>query len=229
MKYLAQTLVRTACIGLAATIAVAWITALRGPRGVATRSISSRMVPLEGCEGAAWMVTLRQWPGISSARSVCQARPADDILESQTSTMRPESLVPSWASIGTEACGTRASTVPGWQSTIQQTASFGWPFRALSWHRSSDAVAGTITVSLRSGFDLGPVRGGAWPRTLPGAIRWPGFVGNTVLFAGLWLGLRAAYTGGRAGIRAGRGRCIRCGYTVRGRVGCPECGRGYGP
>ncbi len=58
---------------------------------------------------------------------------------------------------------------------------------------------------------------------------WPGFVVNTLLFAAPWVfALLVMYAAGaaRRRYRRRRGRCIACGYDLRGLSGavCPECG-----
>jgi hypothetical protein len=53
---------------------------------------------------------------------------------------------------------------------------------------------------------------------------WPGFAID-VLFWGLvsWLLFFAPFTLRRV-VRARRGRCVKCGYDMRGLDACPECG-----
>ena len=57
---------------------------------------------------------------------------------------------------------------------------------------------------------------------------WPGFAINTIFYAViLWLLTLGPFTARRM-IRRKRGRCIKCGYDLRGNFGggggCPECG-----
>ena len=57
---------------------------------------------------------------------------------------------------------------------------------------------------------------------------WPGFALNTIFYAALfWLGLRGPFALRRY-LRRQRGRCLNCGYDLRGDLaaGCPECGWG---
>ena len=63
---------------------------------------------------------------------------------------------------------------------------------------------------------------------LPLRPLWPGFAINTVFYAAiLWL-LTLGLLTARRMIRCKRGRCIKCGYDLRGTSGgggvCPECG-----
>ncbi len=69
-----------------------------------------------------------------------------------------------------------------------------------------------------------------WPhrehRALPYAPIWPGFAINTIFYAAiLWLPFGPFQL--RRYVRRKRGRCIKCGYDLRGHSGgevCPECG-----
>lgn len=65
-------------------------------------------------------------------------------------------------------------------------------------------------------------------RAIPLRIIWLGFVLNTIIYAVLlWLLTLGPFTARRM-IRSKRGRCIKCGYDLRGdfELGCPECGLG---
>ena len=66
---------------------------------------------------------------------------------------------------------------------------------------------------------------------LPVRPLWPGFAINTIFYAAiLWL-LFAAPGLIRRRLRHFRGRCVHCGYDLRGQPAdsnkCPECGRGH--
>lgn len=66
-----------------------------------------------------------------------------------------------------------------------------------------------------------------WNRTLPLRPIWPGFAVNTVFYGTiLWLLFLVAPRTLRRQIRRRRGRCLKCGYDLRGNLdaGCPECG-----
>ncbi len=66
-------------------------------------------------------------------------------------------------------------------------------------------------------------------RLLPLRPLWPGFAFNTVFYAVLlWILWLSPFVVRRA-IRRKRGRCVNCGYDLRGTSGgggevCPECG-----
>ena len=61
---------------------------------------------------------------------------------------------------------------------------------------------------------------------LPLRLLWPGFAINTVFYAAiLWLLTLGPFTVRRI-IHRRQGRCIKCGYDLRGaeHKACPECG-----
>jgi hypothetical protein len=107
----------------------------------------------------------------------------------------------------------------------------GWPLRCLEGH---DLVEGVTLsrVALRRPFDWA-WRAGLTDRPygpVPCSPLWPGFAVNALFYAALlWLcfcGPFALRRQIRRHLRARRGRCIKCGYDVRGELdaGCPECG-----
>jgi hypothetical protein len=62
------------------------------------------------------------------------------------------------------------------------------------------------------------------PTSLPLMPLWPGFAIDVALHAVLsWLLCFAPFTLRRV-LRARRGRCLGCGYDMRGLDACPECG-----
>jgi hypothetical protein len=61
--------------------------------------------------------------------------------------------------------------------------------------------------------------------TLPLTPRWPGFAVDVLLYAGVVFGLASLATGVRRWRRRRGGRCLRCGYELKGVGVCPECGR----
>ena len=112
----------------------------------------------------------------------------------------------------------------------------GWPLRSMM-------AMQTSVVDTRYGFSVplkrhwqirlrgeqDPVQGGA--RWLPLRPIWPGFAANTLIYAALmWLLLAVPFRL-RKLRRKRQGRCIKCGYDLRGHSSdsqspvCPECGR----
>ena len=99
----------------------------------------------------------------------------------------------------------------------------GIPLRSLKGEMWIGSEGPWVTVNL--------IRNPAKPplmshRVLPVGLIWPGFVVNTVFYASIfWLAFRGPPVL-RRHLRRKRGRCIRCGYDLRGEyaAGCPECG-----
>ncbi len=66
----------------------------------------------------------------------------------------------------------------------------------------------------------------SYPMILPVHVLWPGFAVNTAFYAAIvWLLSLLPFTVRRL-VRRKRGRCINCGYDLRGAEHevCPECG-----
>jgi len=63
---------------------------------------------------------------------------------------------------------------------------------------------------------------------IPLGIIWPAFLMNVVLYTSAWLALWLLTFGARRFVRFSRGRCVTCGYDLRGQTdnACSECGRG---
>ena len=78
-------------------------------------------------------------------------------------------------------------------------------------------------------IDLGwgdrPQDGSSMPRLLPLRVYWPAMLLNTALYA-TFLWLPFAPFAIRHRVRKRRGKCLQCGYDLRGdfSAGCPECG-----
>ena len=113
----------------------------------------------------------------------------------------------------------------------------GWPLRAMegeAWRATTGNMQFSSAVGVFWGVDLHAerVRGAAKVRTtssqriLPLRPAWLGFLGNTVLYAVVAMGMIACASLVRRTYRGWRGRCAACGYDLRGDLerGCPECG-----
>jgi hypothetical protein len=69
-------------------------------------------------------------------------------------------------------------------------------------------------------------------RAFPASPIFPGFIINTLVYAAIWFGVLFGPGFVKRTIRKKRGRCITCGYDLRGHARdaecattCPECGR----
>jgi hypothetical protein len=114
-----------------------------------------------------------------------------------------------------------------------QHASSGWPERSLSseiWYHAS-TPQGPSTVDppvIRGGWLLEPAASFGHPRVISWRPLWPGFAINTIFCAAaLWFIFAIPGVVKRLRRRA-KGRCIHCGYDLRGQTAeskkCPECG-----
>lgn len=111
----------------------------------------------------------------------------------------------------------------------------GWPRLALSaairpsqQHGSDDRQESgmyDIEYGLRWRADMpnGPAAGHI-PTILPYRIIWPGFLLDTVVYASVIGVSISAYKAMRHVWRAGRGRCVHCGYPRGVSATCSECG-----
>jgi hypothetical protein len=106
---------------------------------------------------------------------------------------------------------------------------FGWPFRALG-YMTHTYVRPRVGALHEWAGHAGPVprsiaRTRLTPYLLPARPLWPGLAADTLIWAALiWLALLAMTA--RRRLRRRRGRCVRCGYDLRGAAHdqCPECG-----
>jgi hypothetical protein len=98
----------------------------------------------------------------------------------------------------------------------------GWPLRCNYWTESTNAA----------NFDSTTMNGVRWFRwdgsdhQLPGLVIWPGFLADTLLFAGAFWMLVTGPRAVRRWRRLRRGLCRACGYDRQGlpiSVPCPEC------
>jgi len=102
-----------------------------------------------------------------------------------------------------------------------------------------------IELEVDTGIELAPGYPIRLPRYLPFRPIWPGFLIDTLFYGVIWLVLFFGVGAVRRGVRRRRGRCVMCGYDLRGQrqesphpqplshgergasgAGCPECGWG---
>ena len=108
---------------------------------------------------------------------------------------------------------------------------YGWPMLS-HFHRETTRHGEDLAVFEWSATVPDPSkRGRTANRELPLGPIWPGLAINTILYAALlWLLTLGPFTLRRV-LRRKRGRCIKCGYDLRGAEHevCPECGAACGP
>ena len=157
-----------------------------------------------------------------SARSIHSRDTGVDILPSWAKSARPSGHLP-----------------PGIRAARRVEAS-GWPMLAmrsqLDWTMSEVQPAGALVgqvVKVTEGLLLPSDRTKSyqqffnWVYPIPTTPIWPGSAVNIVFYGViLWMLLHVAPCTLRRQIRRRRGRCVKCGYDLRGDLpgGCPECG-----
>jgi len=95
----------------------------------------------------------------------------------------------------------------------------GLPVRSMSyWFERDDRTASGTPHGVLELF------GGGYP-LIP---ILPGFLVNTIFYAGVWFGIFFGVGFVKRVLRSKRGRCVKCSYDLRGAPGddegCPECG-----
>jgi len=209
-------------LGGAATVLVAWAIAwFTAPvkRGAWAYEVQRRT------GGEIWSGYRCEVPGDVLVRTY---RYRDDSLNDLLTEPPPEEIIPRWSLWG-EGATIRAS----WFDA-HLVEGMGWPLLALKCEYDPSATGGT-TARARSGietsaFRMTDVNGVRYMKTLPVLPIWVGFVGNTVFYATVWFALTLGFRLARGSVRHRRGRCLSCGYDLRGDfdAGCPECGWGRG-
>ncbi len=112
----------------------------------------------------------------------------------------------------------------------------GWPLACLRGgytvadYRKQDTVRdnhGVIRIWRTVAFWGSARRFGKKLVSLPVIPDWPAFLGSVLLYGALSFAGVSAWRSARGWRRRRRGRCVACGYDLRGNVSgtCPECGR----
>lgn len=117
----------------------------------------------------------------------------------------------------------------GWQ---QQVFSAGWPMSAMEWEGVGTTQGGRILefkwlAMWQAPAWLRPNPLDADRRKLPLRPYLPGFLVDTLFWGALCFALLLDPGAPRRYLRRRRGRCVSCGYDLRGLApdaACPECG-----
>ncbi|MGI9013814.1 MAG: hypothetical protein ACR2GY_06140 [Phycisphaerales bacterium] len=106
----------------------------------------------------------------------------------------------------------------------------GWPFIALAATKSFDLATFNPTEEPWKGgwvIERGSVLNPFSSRIIPYSPYWPGVLGNTAIWGAVIFILAVAGRVTRSISRTRGGRCVACGYDLRGNPhgnACPECG-----
>ncbi len=213
-------------------VAVAWALAI-------SVDLSAAPISVEGVSSAdppAWSFVSYRRPGVWSIFAAAATREKDVRVGMFASGLRtadsffhhsypyrqplPEWL-PTWSCVRTRP----SARFPNTEMIIEEAR--GWPLLSLKyekhWH-------GGMPYPANWGIELGRHRSAAWSSfavvALPLRPLWPGFAINTIFYAAILSLLTFGPFAARRLIRDKRGRCIKCGYNLRGDLsaGCPECG-----
>lgn len=214
-RHLVVSLGVAAVVGAATTVVVAWriaVPVLRPPTnpGAEPGYISSST--------GGWYFRVREEHNTTVVTGAALSARAIELQRGTVGT----TVLPAWSrmhqSLPVDQIGARITE-----------RGFGWPAVAPHYAEYTDPL-GTVTI------DRGWGRGSRFSRDyLPLAIAPRGFALDTALFTlAAWPVVRVLPVfllnprWIRRTLRRRRGRCIRCGYALQGRLdaGCPECGRG---
>ena len=171
-----------------------------------------------------WSVSRRSQVGLDYVSYRFES-PYDRELYKNT-VILPRSLLPDWGDLQNPK-----------ESTYREAVALGWPMLACWSSIKSGFIGDPKRTELLGGLNIGRWEGEerhqgsvlySTEQVLPfRPIPW-GFLINTIFYALLlWLLTLGPFTARRM-IRRKRGRCIKCGYDMRGDFssGCPECGWG---
>ena len=210
-------------VGVMVTVALAWLAMFLptgsqwyGPAateqlGLAKTSDAARIWQIDRGRNA-WHVVVRYWHMQISGRSIMMSSEDFEGRRFDPATLpgvfRPESL--------------DELHMMAWYHRT------GWPFGAWSCsvHWKTQIRNEDIIYTVRGGVQL-PRDAGFNPRALPLMPAWPGFVGDVLVWGGVWWMIGWGVRASRLRWRAKRDRCPCCGYSRSGLAPgsrCPECG-----
>ncbi len=200
-----RTVATSMLVGFLVNVVVAW--------GLAVWAQVDAHRPDFGASGQPLVWPLRGLPG--------QPEAPDTVLSAEWPWWRGQTFV------------VRTNGNPQDDGYFMSSVRAGMPVRSLEWVAAGKARAGAQERfwNMPTGLKTNS-RGlfGAVPGArLPLRPILPGFIVNTLFYAGLALAAVAVPRSLRRRRRAKRGRCIACGYEVGGIAVCPECGVASSP
>ncbi len=140
----------------------------------------------------------------------------------------PNDFVPSWT--GLHQPTARVQRREGVE--VREVDARGWPILTLSSEIEHRAYLDSlVTDGIKTTLLPWPRGGARLPKVLPLRPIWRGFAINTFFYAAIVWVLWSSPLAARRVSRRKRGRCIQCGYDLRGAEHevCPECGVAGGP
>jgi len=215
-------------LGVVTTVGVAW--------GLADINwmLAESQVGQRNIDGRCWQV--QRWESATAVRILSRTR----LYEYDPTPDDPASLLPSWG-------GFNIPDDSGSPLLFSEDISArGWPMWAMYYRFRSDMRES----SLDYGYEIHWQSADDGLQALRFPLRpiFPGFIINTLFYTAIWFGIFFGVATLRRFVRKKRGRCVKCGYDLRGQrsavrdqnenghedaaltsdlrsdAGCPECG-----
>jgi len=183
-----------------------------------------------------------EWAGYSRLTWVgglpnFEGAPGTDLLMAMGEDWRPKAVFPpTWSRIDWHNRGSPESLVLAIESAT------GWPQLTMASFGFLESHGIRIELASQSGLALDQwTESFETPRIIPLRPIWPGFAINTLFYAAVCWMLFAVPGVLRRKRRRRRGRCVHCGYDLRGHASadptapsepstaCPECGKPLSP
>lgn len=222
------------CLGMVTSIAVAWTIAASRPVPMYPRTLGRAFVQWDrpwhlaevrafGAVDIWWSDLWLSYPTAESTQKlVDDQRTAIAGLVQKRDWFTVRNTPPTWGTFD-------QADPPKEPNMIGSDTAFGWPALCLWYQIGGTSVANTLTnEDLRFGW---LAHGSLSSRgrdfiALPYNPLWPGLILNTLVYAAIWMVLLIAPSALRRSHRRRCGRCIRCGYDLKGNLdsGCSECG-----
>lgn len=216
-----QRAVAIVLLGCAASVISAWVLALV----YAWNGLGTAAVPMEfGSKppGATSEIGLLRWTDFGretwSIPAFWPSRSAEMIA-----------MFPEWKPAESSAWPHQLPSPPADPAEGVRSEGWGWPWISMNWVVTwQEGLHGAVAATKTRGAWVVQIHQKGV--TFPLVPIWRGFFGNAAVFGMLigvvWWGPGIL----RRTIRRRRGRCVKCGYSLRGSSGvtCPECGSRVG-